>query len=752
MIIDHASMKRISRAWLIVMVGILTAGGCERGDDDAAAPPRTQPTPDADSVSARHYVGTAVCAGCHADEHAAWLDSHHHRAMQPATPATVLGDFDDATLSTASAAYRFHRTSDHHQVEIIEPGADAERFTVAYAFGVEPLQQYLLPTTDGRLQALTIAWDSRPADAGGQRWIDLYPDDVITPDDALHWSGPAFNWNHMCADCHSTAVRKAYDGQARTFATRYQEVTVGCEACHGPGSQHVDAFSGPASAVAPVSTMLTSLDTGTAELNACAPCHSRRTQLAEGFTPSADFLDHYLPALLEADLYFSDGQIHDEVFEYGSFLQSRMHAAGVTCSNCHDPHSARLRLPGNATCTQCHSPADHGDFATLSRKVYDSPEHHFHEPGTEAAQCVSCHMPARTYMRVDDRRDHSFRLPRPDLSERLGVPNACNGCHDDRSPGWAAEVVATRFGPERPAHFAPGFHAARQARASAERPLVDIADDRSQPAIVRATALSLMGPYDRVGSDSALQAGLRDPDPLVQLGAIAGSERWPPELRWQRVGPLLDAPRRAVRNEAARVLASVWAGLDAAAAARLQAGIDGYQETLQLHADRAEARTSLGTLEAALGRVDAAEAAFAEALRINPGYLPALLNLADLYRATGRDAVADAPLQQALASVPDSVAALTARGLWLVRQQRMPEALTLIERAWRIEPDRAATAYLYAVALNSTGDPAAALDVLDQALGHDPGHRQLLETALAFARDSGDPARAQAYQTALRRL
>lgn len=103
-----------------------------------------------------------------------------------------------------------------------------------------------------------------------------------------------------------------------------------------------------------------------------------------------------------------------------------MNAHGVACSDCHDPHSQKLRAPGNAVCAQCH----------LSVK-FDVPEHHRHKPGTKGGECASCHMPTVTYMVVDPRHDHAMRIPRPDLSVKLGTPNACNDCHKDKKPSWA---------------------------------------------------------------------------------------------------------------------------------------------------------------------------------------------------------------------------------------------------------------------------------------------------------------------------
>ena len=745
---SHASATGRFSPWLalITLLAAMVLGGCQPAADPEARDPLASTGTDASdspdtaavstdpaSIAPGHYVGTAQCSGCHEAEHTAWLDSHHRHAMRAPYPESVLGDFDDAVFDAPDGELRFSREDESYLVTAPGPDGAPQTYPVAYTFGIEPLQQYLLPTSDGKLQALNIAWDSRPREAGGQRWMHLYPDEPIDHQDVLHWTAPSHNWNHMCADCHSTGIRKNYDPETRRFATRYDEITVGCEACHGPGSAHVAAMAQPAGTTG---TQLISISAQQPQLNACAGCHSRRTQIAEGFTPAGHYLDYYLPALLTETLYHSDGQILDEVFEYGSFLQSRMHAEGVSCSDCHDPHSARLKLPGNATCTQCHNPAGRPGFPTLLQADYDTPAHHFHAKETEAGRCVSCHMPSRTYMQVDDRRDHSFRLPRPDLTLSIGTPNACGDCHTDKDPQWAADVISAHFGPQRRDHFGPAFAAARRAESAAELDLSALAASADQPAIVRATALSLMRPYDRGASASALRDGLRDPEPLVQLGAIAGSERWAPDVRWQHVNRLLDSPRKAVRIEAARVLLPAMNMLAPADRTRLQTGIDEYAQTLRLHADRAEAQSASAALQITLGNVPAAEAALLEALRINPQYVPALVNLADLYRATGRDTLGERLLQRAVELAPDSGDALRALALWLVRQQRIDAALPLLDRAWRVAPDDPAGAYIYAIALNSNSQPDAALKVLEATLAHHPDNRQLLETAASITRDS----------------
>ncbi|HEY5679541.1 MAG TPA: cytochrome c3 family protein [Pseudomonadales bacterium] len=728
-------MVPIRAALLPLIVSFLS--GCD------ARPPVATDTPDHElepSTAALTYVGSQQCAGCHAGQHDAWQRSHHRKAMEKPGSHSIVGNFDGASFVHDGTTTEFRAESGSYVVYTDGENGEIARFPVAYTFGVEPLQQYLLPLPRGRLQALSVAWDSRPREAGGQRWFHLYPEDRVDHTDVLHWTQGSQNWNYMCADCHSTNVRKGYDETLDEYDTSFSEVTVGCEACHGPASAHVDwALTGDGQAGLP------SLGGQTAEINACAPCHSRRSQIAEGFRPDLAYLDHYVPALLDEGLYHSDGQILDEVYVYGSFLQSRMHAQGVSCSNCHDPHSAELRATGNDVCTGCHSEAGRADFPTLTKARYDASAHHFHSDGGPGSQCVDCHMPARTYMQVDDRRDHSFRVPRPDLTVELGVPNACTGCHEDRPASWARDVLAERFGKAEREHYGAVFDAARRADPSAERALAALAEDEARPAIVRATALSLMTAYDRGASSFALSAGLRDESPLVRLGALKGAERWPPDRRWRSAAHLLEDDYLAVRLEAVRVLAPAAGSLPAASRERLNRGVSEYASAQALHGDRAEAHTNMAGVYLNLGEPSLAERALSRAIQINPRWVPALINLADLYRATGRDAAGGGFLDRALSAAPDSGDVLLAKALWLVRQRSQDEALTLLARAAAVEPTSTRIAYVYAAGLHSNDRTQEALEVLDTILATRPGNRQLLEAAAAMARDNGQDGRALGY-------
>jgi Flp pilus assembly protein TadD len=629
---------------------------------------------------------------------------------------------------------------------------------------VTPLQQYLIEFPGGRLQALSIAWDTRPQEKGGQRWFHLYPNERITHNDELHWTGAQQNWNYMCADCHSTNLKKNYDATTRTFKTSWSEVNVSCEACHGPGSRHVDWARQGVSASGSGSTdpakgltvsfaerraTVWTMDPQRgiarpsqahplhAELEVCAPCHSRRTPIAENFAAGRPFLDYFLPAMLTAPLYHADGQQRDEVYTWGSFVQSKMYHQGVTCSDCHEPHGLKLRAPGNEVCAQCHLPAR-----------YDAASHHFHKDGDAGAQCTACHMPTTTYMVIDPRHDHSLRVPRPDLSVKLGVPNACTQCHSDKPAQWAADRIVDWYG--RPYK---GFQRYNLAADSAEatKQFLSLLEDHGQPDIARATAAAVLAQMPEPATLAAAQKALADDSPLVRHAALATIELLSPEQRVQFVAPLLADPVRIVRMEAVRVLASVPASaLTPGQKASFDRAADEYVAAQRLHAERPEHRTNLGSFYAQRGRYEEAEAEFRAALTLPPVHVAAWANFADMRRMQGRDQDAEAVLREGLKSAPDSAALHHALGLTLVRLQRSGDAVPELAEAARLAPEEPRYAYVYAIALNSTGQLREALDVLAQALARHPDNREMLLAAATFTRDYGDWTAAIGYAERLR--
>ncbi len=695
------------------------------------------------STAPAAFVGRAACAGCHAAEDRLWQGSHHDLAMQEATDLTVLGDFADRDFEKDSVVSRFFRRDGRFMVRTDGPDGGLADFEVKYTFGVAPLQQYLVELPGGRLQALPMAWDSRPKDEGGGRWFHLHPGEKIDHDDELHWTGASQNWNFMCAECHSTNVQKNYDAGSRTYRTTWSEIDVACEACHGPGSRHV-AFEQKAGGSGAVDSanrgLVLSLSerrdvrwpidpqSGNArrssprqtetEIQTCARCHARRAQLFGDYR-YRELMDSHLPSLLEDPLYHADGQVDGEVYEYGSFIQSRMFDAGVTCGDCHDPHSLALRAPGNGVCLQCHSAAK-----------YDAATHHFHAAGAAGSHCVDCHMPVTSYMLVDPRHDHSLRIPRPDQSAKIGTPNACNGCHRERSADWAADQVRRWYGHDPSGHqqYAETLAAARVASGDTEAKLVALLENREQPAIARATAAAALGPLLTSASLPALVAALGDADPRVRAAAVEALDALPPDQRWSIANQLLRDPVRVVRALAAGALAGVAAGqLPDADRAALESATQEYIEAQRLNADEPAAQVNLGNFFTARGQNAEAETAYREALALNPSWVAAYVNLADLFRQTGRDGDGETLLREGLARVPDSAALHHSLGLLQIRRKDVTAALVSLKRAAELAPDDARFVYVYAVALDGDGKSDDARAIVDQALERMPSDRSLVE-------------------------
>ena len=712
------------------------------------------------------FVGSEACAGCHQAEAKLWQTSQHKKAMDHAIDKSVLGDFSGATFTYYGVTSRFFRKDGKFFVETDGPDGKLATFEVKYTFGLDPLQQYLIEFPDGRLQALSIAWDSRPKQKGGQRWFHLYPNEQIHHDDILHWTKLNQNWNYMCAECHSTGVRKNYDAANDRFATSWAEISVGCEACHGQGARHVawvrkqqswwpfgkiedrtkglpvqfderrdvvwqiEARTGIAARSAPRDALRKEVET-------CGLCHARRGQSSEEWVPGRWLSNTHAVASLTRELYHADGQDRDEVYNYGAFKQSKMFAAGVTCGDCHDPHSGMLRLSRDNVCLQCHG-AD----------KYTAVTHHRHESVNPALACASCHMPVRTYMVVDPRHDHSFRIPRPDLSAKLGLPNACNDCHANKTSEWAAAAIEAWHGPNRKGlqNYAEAFHAAWAGHPDAARLLAAVAADATAPAFARAGALVELAPHrSRVNLD-LVRRGLADPDPMVRIGALDMLEGVPPDQQWPLVAPLLTDPVHGVRIRAVSSLAGIatsrLAPRDRETFERVTVEFIVAQ---QLNADRPEARSALGRFYTQRGRAELAETEYKAALRLSAQYVPAAINLADLYRQLGREDESESVLRTALMASPRDGGLHHARGLALARLKRLDEAIGELRTAAELEPDRARYAYVYAIALHSATRVADAIVALQQNLGRHPRDRDTLNGLISFHREAGDIGSAIKY-------
>ncbi|VVS91406.1 tetratricopeptide repeat protein [Desulfoluna spongiiphila] len=667
------------------------------------------------------FVGRQACISCHKPEYDKWLNSDHDQAMDVATDATVLGDFDNAVFTQNGITTRFYRTDDSFFVNTRGPDGKNGDFQVTHTFGVYPLQQYLVPFPGGRFQCLTIAWD-----VDKKQWYAL-PNHTDDSDDWLHWTKAAQNWNGMCAECHSTHLRKGYDHQTDTFNTTWTEIDVSCEACHGPGSAHVAWAEKPDMAREKTENYHLMVDTRDitpeAQLAICARCHSRRASFADFDHRDDNMMDCIIPTLLNDGLYHPDGQILDEVYVYGSFTQSKMYQRDVKCSDCHDVHSLKRKSEGNDLCLQCHR-----------KDIYDTSDHHFHKATdkgkpSKGDDCTSCHMPETPYMGIDMRADHSIRIPRPDLSLALQTPNACNasGCHGDKTTQWSADWTKTWYGLRKRAHYGTVFAMARAGNPDAKDELIRLSRDQLGPPVVRATALSLLQRFMDDKVIDVLEESLSDNEALIRHTGIATLNLTGHEQTTRLITPLLYDPVKAVRIQAALSLAPVYKEqLSDNQKIVFHSAIREYREAMEYASDFASGRFNLGIMYDALGDTGQAIAQYREAIRIDAQFYPAKNNLAMLYNRTGNNKGAVALFQGILKDHPERYDMAYSLGLLLAEEKQYAEAAVYLRQAARGLPERSRIHYNLGLLLQHLGKHAEAEASLLTALSIEPDHADYL--------------------------
>ncbi|MDN6859176.1 tetratricopeptide repeat protein [Pseudomonas sp. CAN2814] len=711
------------------------------------------------------YADAASCLGCHQEQAEQWQQSDHSWAMRDAKAGNVLGNFADQTFEDAGVSARFFQKDGRYFVHTEGRDGKPGDFPIQYSFGHYPLQQYLVSFPNGHLQVLTIAWDSRPKEAGGQRWFSLYPGQRFAPDDALHWTGRFQNWNAMCADCHSTRLMKHYDDKTDAFATTWQEQTVGCQGCHGPSQAHVDwAKQNKSASKTYASAKEIGLPFDFKALSSqelvgqCAFCHSRRQTLGVGQQPGHPQLDTSLPATLRAGLYHADGQIDGEVYEFGSFSQSKMYAAGVACTDCHNPHTGKVRIEGNGLCTQCHNanpPVTR--FAKLQAKNYDSPEHHHHPAGSPGAQCVNCHMASKNYMVVDPRRDHDFRLPRPDLTEQTGSPDACTACHSEQKPAWAAKAIEGWFGsPKRPKHYGEAFHAVRQGDPGSVSLLGAVIADIGSPPIVRASAAQQLVELGQPGLNT-LRWALNDDSALVRAYAIPGFARMPPEPRARLLLAQLDDTSLAVRDEALKALADV--PLEAIPAERRDAfsqQLADYEKRLRGNADLPGGRLNLAVFLQRRGQTEQAIEQYQQALRLDAHFIPARVNLVTLYSGSNQSDKAEQLLREGLAldglPATDHGNLAYMLALLLVEHGNSEEGVKWMSTAADELPGNARVRYNQGLLLAQLRRPGEAASALAKGLETSPDDPDLLYALIYLHTSAGQLDQAKGYVQRLQQV
>ncbi len=638
-----------------------------------------------------HFVGGQNCISCHQKEYELWKNSDHDRAMMIANDSTVLGDFNNVEVEFRGTKHKFYKRDGKFFVYTSGIDGKMSEFEITHTFGVRPLQQYLVPFDKGRYQCLPIAWDLEK-----NRWFDMagmvYQAEELEPDSWFYWTNQSQNWNGMCTECHSTNLQKNYDLEKDSFNTTWSDINVNCEACHGPGSEHLNWAETSEEDRSLDSTaglvLKTSGITSKKFVENCAPCHSRRTSFGPNEHSDAEFCNLHRPQNIFPPLYYADGQILDEDYEFGSFTQSKMYINNVRCSNCHDSHSLKLKFEGNKLCTQCH----------LSEK-YDNKQHHFHKnanekgesvknkfgeliPVGEGALCVNCHMPGKYYMGIDFRRDHSFRVPRPDLSIKYNVPNACNDCHAEKSLPWSADFIRKNYGEQRKFNYADVLSTAYFGKESADTSLISLIKNDSIPEMVKATAITYLSSYDNQTARTTIIEMLSNPEPIIRERAVDAFNTSDANELVKIIYPLLNDQIKMVRIAAASKLSILDKGFFTDEQfKKLNEVLDEYRLTLEYTADFPTGRYNLGNFYSNIGEYVKAEKFYLDAIKMDNNFYPAKSNLALLYYNQGKLIDAENLFLELIKNHSDYTQGEYYLGLLYAERQRYNEAVKILEQA-----------------------------------------------------------------------
>ena len=668
------------------------------------------------------------CIDCHQSQVSNWQQSDHAKAMATANEDSVLGNFNNAEVTHYTQKALFYTDNKQFKVDLTE-GDKTTSYNIIYTFGHYPLQQYLVPAEGNRYQVLPFSWDSRSKEQGGQRWYPNYQFEDVKPNDRLHWQQALQNWNGMCADCHSDGLKRNFDVTDNTFSTTWDNINIGCQSCHGKmseytGKLHIKSnalIDNPNDKQAVLNWLLTPgesvarLKSNNGQpatqqekqqrgefMDTCFSCHSLRSPLTDGFTPNNHFLDQFSPTLLTQPLYHADGQIKEEVYVYGSFLQSKMYAEGVTCIDCHDAHSMKIKVQGNGLCLQCHN-----------AETYQQPKHINHPLNSKAAECVSCHMPETTYMGADDRRDHSFKIPRPHLSDQYDTPNACTSCHEDKSNQWAAKQVKTWFGETsklaaNEARFLNLMHAQQL---PLDQHLAIINDDKLNE-IKRASAILMLPNSTQVLTDFVIKPWTSSNLPLIRLATARVGHMLSDDDLQKSYRLLLTDKFKAIRTAAARELI----GVNVKQTDTLKKAFEELTVANQASMWRGEGNLNQSLIHLTLEQHNKAIVSLQNSIKVDPYFEPSYVNLAELYRTTAQANLEKAIYKKALATLPKSASLHYAYGMYLIRSGNKQDAVAIFKKAVRFEPTNPQYAYLYFLALDATGKTAQALKELTRQI------------------------------------
>ena len=737
-----------------------------------------------DIFTAAQAQEAANCVNCHKEQVEQWKISDHAKAMDRATDSSVLGNFDNTTTRHFTQTAHFFKSESQFFAKLTEGGITTT-YPITYVFGHFPLQQYLIETQNGQFQVFPFAWDARDKKEGGQRWYPNYPSEDIATNDRLHWKQPMQNWNGMCADCHSSGLMRNFDTDTLSFNSQFDEINVSCKSCHGDMLSHADINSsdfeqndaelnhssgsaneshkksGKKLAIKPHSLSrkeqtslgkwllqegsriatwheekdgeLVPASRDNAFMDTCFACHSLRSALTDGIKPQQPYLDQFAPSLLLSPLYFADGQIREEVYVYGSFLQSRMYEAGVNCIDCHKPHSMKLKIEGNGLCLQCHSTA-----------TYQGETHSKHTESEEANQCINCHMPSRTYMGVDARRDHSFSIPNPHISAKTGAPNACLNCHG-KDNAWVSKQLTQWYGRNSTlSSIEEDYMSLMHGDSFSNQAILRIAHSASLPVIKRATALTMLPTTNRPLTDKDLRHFIQSTEPLLRLGAAQAGRALPLPERMKSYVNLLDDEYRAIRIAAA----NNFVGLNLKTKSFRKA-LKELTKSNTINQWRGEGSLNQSLVEYQLGNIGQAEVLLKQGISVDPYFEANYINLAELYRAQHKAQLEKQTLLDGAENIPKSDLFNYALGMFYIRNQDKATAISYFKKATALAPDNPQNWYIYALALDSIGETQTALSILKEIVVNKPDS-SLINLGLSLSRKLGDEGSTRFFQSRMR--
>ncbi len=659
----------------------------------------------ADVTLYKTYSGSASCRECHEKAFVEWQNSHHALAERSLNPAIDKEAFDPPRSFKHGSQTSSVRIQ-NGQYQLITRGLDGQQkpYPVARSLGVFPLWQYLVPGTGGRYQMTELAYD--PA---RREWFDVYGNEDRQPGEWGHWSGRGMTWNVMCAGCHNTRLRKNYSMEKDAYQTARAEMGVGCEACHGACAEHV-AWQQSRTNIPPQlrpkdPTVLRLSKDQT--LSLCGNCHSRRGELTGDFVPGDSYWDHFMPSIPdESDIYYPDGQVRDEDFEFVSFLGSRMHSLGVRCLDCHNVHTGKILSKNNDLCLRCHK----GSIDPLA---------HGHHPLNKAGSlCVDCHMPITVYMARHPRRDHGLTIPDPQLTKEFNIPNACSRCHADKPLDWNIDAVNRWYGSRMKRHTQIRARWMAQARTSdinVTTNLIQMIQTESIPMWRASAALLLRSRLHIDSVQEALCTATSDPSPLVRASAARALEPLAHAANpraVQHLETLCADPFRLPRIEAA------W-GLRTRLDTNSLAGND-LLRSLKQNVDQPTGMLQWGLFQLDRNQPVEALECFRKAVQWDTHSPPLRQALAVSLSLLGKKEEAAKELEVACKAIPRDAGLQFNLGLALAEIKQLAASLAAFEKAVQLDPQFSRAWYNLGLARSSDGQPQKALEALEKAESLEP--------------------------------